>query len=86
MTLQRLVDRDAEYLEPGLEAVDVVVGFDGAADFTHVCLRLVNYKADVSKESAMKGVGLAVAMGNDHNENLGVVFQRLGPAINEVSK
>ena len=31
----------------------------------------------------MKGVGLAVAMGDDHNPNLAVVFKRLSRDIND---
>ena len=31
----------------------------------------------------MKGVGLTVAVGDDHNFNLNLQFRRVGPAINE---
>ena len=35
------------------------------------------------QESELKGVGLALAMGDDHNHNLALVSKRLGPAINQ---
>ena len=109
MALQRLVDRDAASLVRGLERLEVVIGFDGAADVVHVMLRLVDYLPEMAKvncsstnpcthplicshslpattcpsqESELKGIGLAVAMGDDHNANLALVFKRLGAAIN----
>ena len=108
MALQRLVTRDADYLVRGLEQLEVVIGFDGADDFMHVLLRLIDYLPPMAKvtiltpactnlpllvivyysppplqESELKGVGLALAMGDDHNYNLALVFKRLGPAINQ---
>ena len=85
--VQKLVTRDGNILEsPGTFGVDrplnLVVGFDGADDFCHVALRLIDYNDNVAKESEMKGVGLCVAKGDDHNANLALQFKRLGPAIN----
>ena len=86
--IQQLVDRDAELFEsPDSFGPDrplqLVVGFDGAADFCHVCVRAVDYKPAVAKESGMKGIGLSVAIGNDHNHNLSLQFKQLGVAINQ---
>ena len=73
MQLQKLVDRDAAALEPGLEELEAVIGFDGADNFCHVTLRLVSYKEEMKKESELKGIGLAVAIGDDHNHNLTLI-------------
>ena len=84
---QALVDRDADILLPPetfSEAfpLEVVLGFDGADDFTHLLMRIINYKDGVCKESEMKGVALAVGMGDDHNPNLTRMFgHRLGQEI-----
>ena len=51
MLLQRLVDRDAEKLAVGLERLEVVIGFDGAANFMHVMMRLIDYLPDMAKAS-----------------------------------
>ena len=84
--VQQMIDRD-EPLLPTLDELGgeltAVVGFDGAADFCHACVRLIDYKDGVCKESAMKGVGLTVAVGDDHNFNLNLQFRRIGPSINE---
>ena len=112
MLLQQLVDRDAAKLAVGLERLEVVIGFDGAENFMHVMMHLIDYLPEMAKaspyiaitsisllstllllrhhlantchsqESELKGVGLAVAMGDDHNSNLALVFRRLGPDIN----
>ena len=86
-SVQALVERDADlFHSPETFGPDrplqLVLGFDGAADFCHVCVRAVDYKADVAKESEMKGVGLSVAIGNDHNQNLQLQFKTLGVKIN----
>jgi hypothetical protein len=90
--LQLLVTRDQHLLlDPDTFGVEVdgavrclnfVVGLDGAGNFTHVCVRLVDYKDGVAKESELKGVGLATALGDDHNPNLDLIFKRLGSGIN----
>ena len=85
LTLQKLIDRDAHLLlahEDLKGKLTAVIGFDGAADFCHACVRLVDYKEGVSKESEMKAAGLTVAVGDDHNFNLNLQFRRVGPAIN----
>ena len=87
VAVQALVERDAHLFESpetfgSDRPLQLVLGFDGAADFCHVCVRAVDYKCDVAKESEMKGVGLSVAIGNDHNHNLSLQFKRLGVKIN----
>ena len=82
--LQRLVTRDEALLEsPETFGPDrpliAVIGFDGFMDCCHVYLRLIDYKKGVAKESEMKGTGLCVASGDDHNQNLSRIFQNLGP-------
>ena len=68
---------------PDITVINAVVGFDGADNFTHVLLRLVDYKEGVAKESELKGVALSVGMGDDHQPNLVKMFgHRLGAAIN----
>ena len=49
MQLQRLVDRDADMLVTGLEQLEVVIGFDGAANFVHVLMRLIDYLPGMAK-------------------------------------
>ena len=85
--VQMLVARDAALFEsPETFGPDrplqLVLGFDGAADFCHVCVRAIDYNPNIAKESEMKGVGLSVAIGNDHNPNLALQFKTLGVAIN----
>ena len=84
--LQKLIDRDAHLLPTHEELGGVlngVIGFDGADDFCHSCIRLVDYVDGVAKESELKGAGLTVAVGDDHNFNLNLQFRRIGPAINK---
>ena len=85
--LQQLVTRDEHTLESpatfGTERrLTAVVGFDGFSCFCHVLLRLIDYNPDVAKESELKGTGLCVARGDDHNANLARIFANLGPDIN----
>ena len=82
--LLKLLARDAELMSQDIEQVNVVVGFDGAANFTHVLLRLIDHKDGVAKESELKGVALAVGMGDDHQPNLLKMFghRLLATAIN----
>ena len=85
IVLQQLIDRDTNLLPTHEElggVLNVVLGFDGADDFCHSCVRLIDYKEGVAKESELKGVGLTVAIGDDHNFNLNLQFRRIGPAIN----
>ena len=91
VNLQHLVDRDEALLESPEDFGDerpliAVVGFDGFMDCCHVYLRLIDYKENVAKESEMKGTGLCVASGDDHNLNLSRIFQNLGPEINKYIK
>ena len=83
--VQQLINRDAHLL-PSHEdlggVLNGVIGFDGAADFCHSCIRLIDYIDGVAKESEQKGAGLTVAVGDDHNFNLNLQFRRVGPAIN----
>ena len=86
--LQELVTRDESTLESpatfGPERpLTAVIGFDGFSKFCHVYLRLIDYNHAVAKESELKGTGLCVASGDDHNANLARIFVNLGPNINE---
>ena len=85
--LQMLVTRDGAILKPASAfTVDnpllAVVGFDGADNFCHVLLRLIDYLDGVAVESEIKGVALAIGRYDDHNPNLELLFARLGPEIN----
>ena len=80
--LQETVTRDAALLSD-VESLDVVIGLDGFDSYCHVLLRLVDYKEGTAKESELKGAGLAVAVGDDHNPNLDLIFgDGLGTEIN----
>ena len=74
--LQALVDRDAHQLAnpdsytSGTKKLKAVIGFDGADNFCHVLLGLIEYKEGVACESEIKRVALAVMMGDDHNPSL----------------
>ena len=86
--LQHLVTRDESLLHEvatfgPLRPITAVIGFDGFSDCCHVYLRLIDYKADVCKESELKGTGLAIASGDDHNANLSRLFVNFTPAINK---
>ena len=91
--LQALVDRDSHQLaDPdsytsGEKKLKTVIGFDGADDFCHVLLGLIEYKEGVACESEIKRVALAVMMGDDHNPSLQNIFSsRLGPDIERYIK
>ena len=80
--LQEIVTRD-EALLSDVDSLRVVVGLDGFDSYCHVLLRLVDYKEGTAKESELKGSGLAVAVGDDHNPNLDLIFgDGLGEQIN----
>ena len=91
--LQALVDRDAHQLAnpdsytSGTKKLKAVIGFDGADNFCHVLLGLIEYKEGVACESEIKRVALAVMMGDDHNPSLQNIFSsRLGPDIERYIK
>ena len=86
-TLQETVDRDAALIPDDLDELDVAIGLDGFDSYCHVLLRLVNYKDGTAVESEQKGAGLAVAVGDDHNPNLDLIFGAgLGRDINGAIK
>ena len=93
VVLQALVDRDAHQLDDpdayasGTKKLKAVIGFDGADDFCHVLLGLVEYMEGVACESEIKRVALAIMMGDDHNPSLQNIFaSRLGPDIESFIK
>lgn len=82
--LQEVVTRDASLLsDPASFGPDrplqVVIGLDGFDSYCHVLLRLIDYKEGTSVESELKGVALAVAVGDDHNPNLSLIFSAARP-------
>ena len=83
-TFNDLVERDKALLRGGFTAarpLTACLGFDGADNFTHVLLRLTEYKDEVAQESELKGKQLAVAMGDDHFPRLErIIAPRIGPA------
>ena len=84
-SLDELVARDASLLREGpftsSKPLTFVVSFDGAANFTHVTLRLTDYREGVAAESELKVKQLAVAMGDDHYPRLErIIAPRIGPA------
>ena len=83
-TLDDLVERDEKLLRDGFSTQRpfvFVVGFDGADNFTHVTLRLTDYKKGVAEESELKVKQLAVAMGDDRFPRLEkIIAPRIGPA------
>lgn len=84
-SLDDLVARDTALLREvpftAAKPLTFVVSFDGADNFTHVTLRLTDYRKGVAEESELKVKQLAVAMGNDHFPRLErVIAPRIGPA------
>eukprot|EP00966_Prymnesium_polylepis_P188828 4375175-Prymnesium_polylepis.1 len=83
-TFDDLVARDETLLHGGFftqRPLVGVLGFDGADNFTHVTLRLTDYKEGIAEESELKTKQLAVAMGDDHYPRLErVIAPRIGPA------
>lgn len=58
------------------------LGFDSADNFTHVTLRLTDYKIGIAEESELKVKQLAVAMGDDYFPRLErIIAPRIGPAV-----
>jgi hypothetical protein len=86
--LQALINRDAHLLRdqesfgPG-RPLEVVVGCDGADDFVHINLRLVQYMPGVAAESERKAACVGCMMGDDHNPCLQILCSTIAPAINE---
>ena len=89
-TLEKLIARDAQLLRTNFSAArpfTPVLSFDGADNFTHVTLRLCDYKEGVAEESELKVMQLAVAMGDDHYmypRLEKVVAPSIGPAFSKL--
>ena len=84
-SLDSLVLRDEALLRDGFSSKRkfmFCLGFDGADNFTHVTLRLTDYKIGIAEESELKVKQLAVAMGDDHFPRLErIIAPRIGPAV-----